>query len=424
MTRSVSIPTDHVGSNPRDILVIGAGIVGVSCALHLQRDGHRVTLVDRGEPGRGTSYGNAGIIVHGASMPVGMPGMWRDVPKFLLGTEPYFTMRWSRLPRLAPWLFRLLWESRESRADSNAAALATLAKEVKPAWRDLLDQAGANEFVQQRGWLKVYETEAAFQSTAEVRRLYDRHGGVYEILNADEIRQMEPLLAPIFTRAIYFPEFDSLSNPLRVVQCLFSDFRARGGQFQSGDVVGFDLASQPRRVRTTDGHLETEVIILATGAWSRGLARQLGADIPLDTERGYHFMLPSMEPGPTRPLLYGDYGFALSPMEDGIRLAHGVELASLHAPPNYDWVRRLLPHAKRMLPALDTHENSRWLGFRPTLPDSRPVIGVSPVHSDVFLAFGHQHYGLSLGPLTGRLVADLVARRDPGVDLSPFRAHR
>tara|TARA_A100001037_G_scaffold261760_2_gene250950 strand:+ start:5206 stop:6480 length:1275 start_codon:yes stop_codon:yes gene_type:complete len=424
MTEVTPFATKIDDSGPRNVVVIGAGIVGISCALHLQRDGHAVTLVDRGEPGRGTSFGNAGIIVHGASMPVGMPGMWRDIPKFLLGTEPYFSLRWSRLPRLAPWLSRLLWETRRSRVNSNAAALAILAKEVKPAWQDMLDQAGANEFVLRRGWLKVYETEAAFQATAAVRELYDRHGGAYEVLNADEIRQMEPLLAPIFPRAIYFPEFDSLTNPLRVVQTFFADFQSRGGRFLNGEVIGFELGSRPRRVRTTDGHLETDVIVLATGAWSRDLARQLGADIPLDTERGYHFMLPSMDPGPTRPLLYGDYGFALSPMEEGIRLAHGVELASLRASPNYSWVSRLLPYAKRMLPDLNIEESSRWLGFRPTLPDSRPIIGASPVHSDVFLAFGHQHYGLSLGPVTGRLIADMVAGRDPGLDLAPFRAHR
>ena len=409
---------------PRRIAVIGAGIVGVSCALHLQRDGHDVTLIDRGEPGLGTSFGNAGIIVHSASMPVGMPGMWKDVPKFLFGTEPYFSVRWPYLLRLAPWLARLLKETQAVRVEANAAALATIAREVKPAWRDLLDQTHTHEFVRQKGWLKVYESSAAFEATAKVRALYDRHGGVYEILGADEIRQMEPTLAPIFTRALYFPEFDSLTNPLRVVQAFVLDFIARGGQLRQAEVAGFDLASRPRIVRTDGDAIETDGIVLAAGAWSRGLARQLGSDVPLDTERGYHIMLPNMDPGPTRPLLYGDHGFAISPMEEGLRLAHGVELASLNAPPNYAWVRRLLPYAKRMLPGLDTHELSSWLGCRPTLPDSRPVIGASPMHPDVYFAFGHQHYGLSLGPLTGRLISDLIAGRDPGIDLAPFRPHR
>ena len=409
---------------PRRIAVIGAGIVGVSCALHLQRDGHDVTLIDRGEPGLGTSFGNAGIIVHSASMPVGMPGMWKDVPKFLFGTEPYFSVRWPYLLRLAPWLARLLKETQAVRVEANAAALATIAREVKPAWRDLLDQTHTHEFVRQKGWLKVYESSAAFEATAKVRALYDRHGGVYEILGADEIRQMEPTLAPIFTRALYFPEFDSLTNPLRVVQAFVLDFIARGGQLRQAEVAGFDLASRPRTVRTDGDAIETDGIVLAAGAWSRGLARQLGSDVPLDTERGYHIMLPNMDPGPTRPLLYGDHGFAISPMEEGLRLAHGVELASLNAPPNYAWVRRLLPYAKRMLPGLDTHELSSWLGCRPTLPDSRPVIGASPMHPDVYFAFGHQHYGLSLGPLTGRLISDLIAGRDPGIDLAPFKPNR
>lgn len=357
-------------------------------------------------------------------MPIGMPGMWRDVPKFLMGIEPYFKLRWPYVPRLTPWLLRLLGETREVKVNTNAAVLGTLARQVKPAWRELLDQTRTWEFVTQKGWLKVYETEKAFDATANLRTLYDRHGGVYEILNADEIRQMEPTVAPIFDRALYFPEFDSLSNPLRVVQAFAADFLERGGTFHSGEVTGFDLAGRPRCVRMSNGEIETDAVVLATGAWSRGLARQLGGDVPLDTERGYHFMLPKMDPGPTRPLMFGDYGFAISPMEEGLRLAHGVELASLQAPPDYDWIRGLLPHARRMLPGLDTRELSNWLGFRPTLPDSRPVIGESPVYSDVYFAFGHQHYGVSLGPLTGRLIADLVAARDPGIDLNPFRAHR
>ncbi len=409
---------------PRRVAVIGAGIVGVCCALHLRRDGHDVTLIDRGEPGRGTSYGNAGIIVHGACVPVGLPGMWRDVPKFLLGTEPYFTMRWPYLPRLAPWLARFLRETRPSRVHANAAALATLARHVRPAWRDLVERTGTREFVVERGWLKVYESRAAFDATAKVRALYDRHGGRYEILDADEIRQMEPAVAPVFTRGLYFPEFDSLTDPLRVVRAFAADFVGRGGRLVTGEVTGFELSARPRTIRVGDGGVEADAIVLAAGAWSRGLARQLGGDVPLDTERGYHFMLPAMAKGPTRPLMYGDYGFAVTPMEEGLRLAHGVELAGLSAPPDYGWVRRLLPHAGRMLPGLDTRELSAWLGFRPTLPDSRPVIGPSPVYGDVYFAFGHQHYGLSLGPLTGRLIADLVADRDPGIDLAPFRAHR
>ena len=406
------------------IAVIGAGIVGVSCALHLRRDGHDVTLIDRDEPGRGASRGSAGILVHGACVPVGLPGMWRNVPRFLSGGEPCFRVRWSSLPRLTPWLARFLRETRASRVDANAAALATLARHARPAWRDLVEWTGARDFVVRKGWLKVYESDAAFDATANVRALHDRHGGRYEILDADEIRQMEPALAPVFSRGLYFPEFDSLTDPLRVVQTFAAAFVGEGGRLETGEVTGFDLTARPRLIRVGGSDIAADVIVLAAGAWSRGLARQLGDDVPLDTERGYHLMLPPMAPGPTRPLLHGDYGFAVTPMEDGLRLAHGVELASLAAPSDFAWIRRLLPHAKRMLPGLDTRELSAWLGFRPTLPDSRPVIGPSPVYPDVYFAFGHQHYGLTLGPLTGRLIADLVAGRDPAVDLTPFRARR
>ena len=287
-----------------------------------------------------------------------------------------------------------------------------------------MERTGTRDFVVRKGWLKVYESDAAFDATANARALHDRHGGRYEILDADEIRQMEPTVAPIFTRGPLLPGIRFAHRSLRVVRAFAATFVGGGGRLETGEVTGFDLTARPRTVRVGSDKVAADAIVLATGAWSRGLARQLGGDVPLGVERGYHLMLPAMASGPTRPLLHGDHGFAITPMEDGLRLAHGVELASLAAPPDYGWVRRLLPHAERMLPGLDTRESSAWLGFRPTLPDSRPVIGPSPVYPDVYFAFGHQHYGLTLGPLTGRLIADLVAGRDPGIDLAPFRAHR
>jgi D-amino-acid dehydrogenase len=409
---------------PRRFAVVGAGVVGVSCALMLQRDGHTVTLVDRDDPGRGASFGNAGVIAHGVATPMAMPGLVSSLPRLLADPDGPVVLRWRHLPRLMPWLVRIAAESRPSRAYANAAALATLARRAREAWVDLLRQARAEDGIRHNGWLKVYESGSGFDRAAVDREFYDRVAARYDVLRAEDIRQMEPALAPIFPHALYFPEPSSLRDPFRSVERLVADFVERGGAVVRGDVTRLALADRPRRMVTRTGSIETDAIVIAAGAWSRDLARQAGADVALDTERGYHLMLPHPPRGLARPVLNAERRFLLAPMEDGCRLTSSVEFASLDAAPDYARVRRLLPHARRMLPGLDGDERSAWLGRRPTLPDSRPVIGESPRHRDVYLAFGHQHYGLTLGPVTGAIIADMAAGRDPGIDLRPFRPDR
>jgi D-amino-acid dehydrogenase len=216
-----------------------------------------------------------------------------------------------------------------------------------------------------------------------------------------------------------------VANPGRAVEGLAADFVERGGRLVTAEVTGFALGDRPYRVLCEAGAVsEADVIVLAAGAWSRGLARQLGASVPLDTERGYHLMLPPVESGLGRPTIHGEHSFSLSPMEQGTRLTSQVEFAGLDAPPDFRRVRGLLGAAKRMLPALEIAERSAWLGHRPSLPDSLPVIGPVDVVPDVYLGFGHGHLGLTQGPVTGRILADLVAGRDPGIDLRPYRAGR
>jgi D-amino-acid dehydrogenase len=405
--------------------VIGAGIVGVSAALFLQRDGHRVTLIDREGPAAGTSFGNSGGVVTTSCAPLALPGMLRRVPRMLLDPLGPLVVRWRYLPWIAPWLLRLVQASHPARVEQIADALAALNRQVEAPWRALVRQAGVAELLHPAGWLKVYETDAGFAATQAERDLMTRRGLNFDVLDADALRQLEPGLAPIFKHG--FHQFEGLfvANPGRVVQALAEDFVNRGGHLRIDEVTGFRLEPRPYRLMTAGGGtIDADAVVLAAGAWSRGLAKQLGARVPLDTERGYHLMLPPAEPGLSRPSIHGEQGFALSPMDEGIRLCSQVEFAGLNAPPDFRRVRGLLPAAKRMLPGLATEERSAWLGFRPSLPDSLPVIGPSPRYADAYLAFGHGHLGMTQGPLTGRVVADLVAGRDPGFDLSPYRAHR
>jgi D-amino-acid dehydrogenase len=405
---------------PRSLIVVGAGIVGLCCARFLQRDGHRVTIIDPREPGTGASFGNAGIIATCQVAPIAMPGLLSRIPLMLLDPDGPVVLRWRYLPRIAPWLRRLAAAARPQRVEEIAAALAALLAHAMPAYEELLGEPRTAELIRRPGWLKVYASSRAFAETAAQRALTGRHGVRFEILTADEIRQLEPALAPLFGHGL----FALVLDPKRLVDALASAFVAAGGRFLRETVTGFALAAGEKAVVTEHSQQRTEAIVLAAGAWSRPLAARLGARVPLDTERGYHLMFDAPEPSLGRPTQWGEYYFNLVPMAQGLRLTGGVEFAGLARPADYRHIGRLARLARIMLPSLAAAPRSRWLGFRPSLPDSLPVLGRSAGHDDVYFAFGHQHLGLTLGAVSGRIVADLVAGRDPGLDLSPYRAER
>lgn len=411
-------------SGSRSVIVVGAGIVGICCARFLQRDGHRVTVVDPREPGDGASFGNAGIIASCEVAPIATPEILKRIPGMLLDPCGPVRLRWRYLPWIAPWLWKLVRATRAARVEAIATALAALLGSAEEAHRDLLREAGAADLLRHRGWLKVFETEAGFARMAAECRLMQQHGIRFDVLEEGEIRQLEPALAPIFRRALLFPDCGSVVNPKRLVLTLARAFAADGGTILGETVTGFDLRDGERAVLTKTRRHPAESIVLAAGAWSRPLAAALGARVPLDTERGYHLMFDASAARLSRPILWGEPYINLVPMEEGLRLTSGVEFGGLAAPPDYRWIERLGGLARRMLPGLAATPRSRWLGFRPSLPDSLPVLGRSPRHRDVYFAFGHQHLGVTLGAVTGRIVANLVAGRDPGIDLNPYRAER
>jgi len=409
---------------PRSIVVVGAGVVGLCCALFLQRDGHAVTVLDPREPGEGASFGNAGIIAVNQIAPIAMPGLMRRVPRMLLDRYGPVTVRLSYLPRAAPWLLRLARAATAQQVERISVALAELVTHADDAYAELLQLAGARDLYRRSGWLKVYSTVAAFEATAEERDLMRWHGVRFDILSRDEVRQMEPALAPDFARGLFFPDCGLIVNPKRLSETMARVLVERGGVIYREAAASFRFPETACEVVTGTAAYRADAVIVAAGAWSRPLARQLGVRVPLDTERGYHLMFDMPEPPLRRPTMWGDHYLNLIPMEHGLRLTSGVEYGGLGAAPDYRRIDRLAGLARTLLPDLAAEPRSRWMGFRPSLPDSLPVLGRSVRRPNVYFAFGHQHLGLTLAAVSGRIIADLVAGRDPGIDLTPYRAER
>lgn len=409
----------------QNVVVIGAGIIGASTALALQRDGHQVTLIDREGPCAGASFGNAGAIVNDSCVPTAMPGIVFDVLRMLGRPLTPFTIRLSYLPRALPWMARFLGESRRSRVQANAKNLHALTNVAAESWRTLTSGTDLTNLLRPGGWLKVYESDHSFAATASARLLMDELAAPYEILDPAGIQDLEPHLAPIFTHGLFVRDGLLISDPGRMTHGMVELFLRQGGHFQKFTAERLEIKSDEIVVHDQAAAMAADKVVIATGAWSRKLAAQIGDRVPLDTERGYHLMLPLENSGLLeRPVMSGDHSFVLSPMDEGLRLASQVEFAGLDAAPDYRRVRSLIPAAIRMLPGMDAMEQSVWMGCRPSLPDSLPVLGYATQTDRIIYSFGHQHLGMTLGPRSALITADLLAGREPQIDLRPYRADR
>lgn len=407
------------------IVVVGAGIVGTSTALALQSDGHHVTLVDREAPCAGASFGNAGAIVNASCTPTAMPGIIFDALRMLGQPLSPLTIRPAYLHRILPWMIRFVLESRRSRVSENARNLHALTSRSIDGWRQLTDGTELARLIREGGWLEVYESTKSFTKTHDERGLMDANGVPYEILSATEVLELEPNLAPIFTQGILRRDSLWLSNPQRMVRRMVDLLVALGGIYKQFDARTVEIDGRKVAIHSPTASITTDKVVIAAGAWSKRLAQQTGNDLPLDTERGYHVMMGASNSRLlSRPVMNAELAFVLTPMDPGLRLSSQDEFAGIDAAPDYRHIRRLLPFAKRMVPAVDTTEESVWMGCRPSLPDSLPVIGFATRSENVLYAFGHQHLGMTLGPATGLIIADLVAGRDPGIDLTPYRPER
>ncbi|WP_262266460.1 NAD(P)/FAD-dependent oxidoreductase [Microvirga yunnanensis] len=407
-----------------NIAIVGAGIIGVASAAFLQRDGHSVTLYDPLRPGEGCSFGNAGSIGPGSVVPLSTPGIVRQAASWVTDPNSPLWIDWRYLPRALPWLAKFIAAGASPRIDGIAKALRLLHADSFKHYRTLLGVDG-HALLHVSGQLYLYESDAAFAKDALGRRLRDALGIRSEILSSDEIRQLEPSLGPRFARALYLPDSGHCSDPHRLVATIAEDITRNGGRFVRAAVKDFEQeAGQVRAVITDAGRMPCDTVVVAAGAWSQRLARRLGLRIPLESLRGYHVMLPMPETAPKRPLYPLAAKIMITPMEHGLRIAGTAEIAGLDAPMNERRAAALGTIAKRYFPGIAGEPISVWMGHRPATPDSLPVIGPSPQHRNVMLAFGHGQTGLIGGSTTGLLVSDLVAGREPTIDPYPYRVGR
>ena len=413
----------------RHIGVIGAGMVGVCAALWPQPAGHRVFLVEPGNPGEGASFGNAGCFNGSSVTPMAMPGVIKNVPRWLMDPLGPLALRWSYLPSILPYLVRFVRSATPEKVRAQARAMRPLVGPTVPLVRELAKMAGADDFVHQRGHLYVYRSAESLATDGFAWALRRENGVEIDEFDADELRQLEPTLSRDYLRGILVRENGHTSNPLGLVTKLFEQFRRQGGEIVMARALGFRLDGRRLTAIATDqGDLAADAAVVCAGAYSKPLAAALGDRVPLETERGYHLMIRDPEVMPRIPTADADGKFVATPMDTGLRFAGTVELAGLAAPPDWRRAQILLAQGRKMLPGLAAeHAEERisvWMGHRPAMPDSLPAIGPSRASPDVIYAFGHGHVGMTAAPMTGRIVADLIAGRPAPIDIAPFAAAR
>lgn len=413
------------GSNPFHLLVIGAGTVGACCAWHLVTAGFRVTLVDRTPPGQSTSFGNAACISPSHVVPFSHPGVWKKLPGWLSDPLGPLTIRWRHLPWVAPWLLRF-WRAGSTRGvDRSARAQAALMHRVMDDFDHILERTGQVDLLRSRGAIQVYEREAQFEADRWQFELEARLGFDWRRLDRSEATALAPALDYGDGVALYLPSWQNTINPGRMTTGIAEAAFQGGARWVQDEVKAVTARPGSVRVDTTSGRrLDADALVLAGGAWSNRLAARLDRAVPMTAKRGYHTMIADPGVALEIPVISGTRSFVMTPLEEGLRLAGTAEFARLDAEPDYRRAKVLLTHARRYLPGLRDGGLTEWMGQRPMMSDSVPVISASPRHDNVFYAFGHGHYGLTQGPTTGRLIVDLVRGDDPGLDMTPYRIDR
>lgn len=419
-----------------DVLVLGAGMIGVSSALALQERGRRVVLVDRLAPGRETSWGNAGMIERTPVLAFPFPRDFGTLLGVATGASPLAQLRWSALPTIAPWLWAYARASSPAGVRAANLAMWPLAREARDRHARWLDAAGARALLRDTGYYEIFDSDAAFNRQAQDRAFAREHGVRFEICTPAQLRDREPAVTGPLRHAVFWQDAASALSPGEVVEAYARLFVQRGGRFVQADASALRRDANGFSLPIGDSSLAGESLqageaVVALGPWSAALCQRFGFAPPLLAKRGYsrHYVFKAGSnadaPPPSCPLLLAERGFVVTAMKPGVRITGGIEFALPDAPPTPGAMRRRETSARELIPALGAAiEAEPWMGRRPALPDMRPIIGRCPTEPRLMLAFGHHHWGFSLGPSTGEFVAQLLCGEPTIADPAPFAAER
>jgi D-amino-acid dehydrogenase len=408
-----------------DVAVLGAGIVGTSVALHLVKRGLSVTLIDRKSPGEETSFGNAGIIEGNTIFPPTFPTDLVSLLRIAFKRAPEASYHTSFLWTAMPWLLSFRRSSRPEWLVENARLIRPLFAAAVPEHEKLMEESGGTRYLRKTGWLKVYRREKTFDGLARERDMAKEFGMRLDVLDTEQARGLEPSLNSVFTRGVFWPQAASISSPIGLTRAYVSRLEALGGVLLQGDARTLHRNGEHWRIDTEQGPLDADQVVVTLGPWAPDLLEPLGIKLPLGIKRGYHRHFRAQgNASLSRPVLDADGGYCITPMEQGLRITTGAEIAPRDAPQTPVQFDRVMPKARSLFPLGDRADDNTWLGARPCFPDSRPVIDRAPKQKGLWLAFGHAHWGLTLGPATGRLLSEMMTGATPFCDPAPYRATR
>ncbi|MEP4766632.1 MAG: FAD-dependent oxidoreductase [Roseibium sp.] len=404
-----------------DVIVVGAGIVGVSCAIWLQRDGHEVTLVDRAGPASGTSHGNAGVLAAGAIIPVTTPGLLSRAPGMLMDRNAPLFLRWSYVPKLLPFLAKYLRFATDKHVDHYGIAMSFLLHDTVDQHRQLAQDTPAANFIGDENYCFGYATQAAFEADAYGWRKRKAAGYEYEVVSGAEHAVDDPAFGAAFETVVRCKNHGRISDPGAYVKALADHFVDQGGMLQICDVRDVDVTDGViTGLHTSEGAMSADHIVFAMGPWSKAIAHKLGVKVPFESERGYHLEFINPTIMPKAPMMVASGKFVLTPMDGRLRAAGVIEFGGLEKGPGRAPFEMLHRQVAEILPDMRSDDVVEWMGHRPAPADSLPLIGANDAQGRSYSAFGHQHVGLTGGPKTGRIIADLIGGKKPNNDLAAF----
>ena len=403
--------------------IVGAGIQGISNALFLQKKGFSVTIFDRDEPGSpAASYGNAGHFSPYASVPINRPDVLTDVPAMLLSSTGPLALKWNYVPKMMPWFLQFIRNCTTKRMMHTAKNMHQILDLALPAYDELFDEVELGGLVEKKGILYIWNDQSLKSRELEIK-VRNELGVDQQVITPKEIHDLEPNIKPIYHGGVYYQYGRHARNPKKILLKLYDLFLKKGGKFLKMNIKDIDFNDEKPVIEAETQSFLFDKIVIACGSFSKKLTDNLDEKIPLDTERGYHVHFKNCDHLLSRPVIFQNRGFGITPMEQGLRVVGTVEFGGLDNPLSKSRVKNLINNAKYMMGDLPEHEDE-WLGFRPTLPDYLPVIGPSKKYKNVFYCFGHHHLGWTLGPISGKIISGMIAEENTNLDLKPYSSLR